>query len=34
MISDFQLDPPVKFFGLIEVEDHIGIDFSVNLKAD
>ncbi len=30
MISDFKLDPPVKFFGLVRVQDFINVDFSVN----
>ena len=33
-ISDFKLDPPVKYFGIIRVEDQINIDFSIDLSSE
>lgn len=33
-ITDFNLQPPEKFFGLVEVRDYIHIDFSFNFMPD
>ncbi len=33
-ITDFNLQPPEKFFGLVEVRDYIHIDFSFNFIPD
>ncbi len=31
-ITDFQLDPPKKFLGLVKVEEEITVDFKLNLN--
>ena len=33
-ISDFGIDPPERFLGLVQVEDHIFVKFSVNFTSD
>lgn len=33
-ITDFRLDPPVKFFGIVKMGEYIDVDFSVNFMTE